>query len=232
MIGGKRVLALIPARGGSKGIPGKNVIDLCGKPLIFYSIKAGRESHYIDDVVVTTDSEEIAEVSKTFGAEVPFLRPDSLASDKAKTIAAVLHAICYLKKQKREYDILVLLQPTQPLRRAEDIDRALETYINHGMQDLVSVKKVEEHPALMRTIARQGKLEKILKQDSCIRRQDMPIYYLVDGSIYINDVKRLNSETGFNENAIPFIMDSDRSIDIDEWRDLELAELMLKKEKN
>ncbi|MEY8518860.1 acylneuraminate cytidylyltransferase family protein [Lachnospiraceae bacterium 29-84] len=230
MINGKRVLALIPARGGSKGIPKKNVIDLCGRPLISYSIKAGRQSRYVDDVVVTTDSEEIAEVSKAYGADVPFLRPGELASDTAKTIDAVLHAIDSLRIRNREYDILALLQPTQPLRRAKDIDRALETYMDHGMQDVVSVKKVQEHPVLMRTIAQKGKLENLLKRNSTVRRQDMPVYYLVDGSIYINAINRLSQQTGFNDNPIPFIMDAERSVDIDGWRDLERAEYLLNKE--
>lgn len=231
MIGDKRVLALIPARGGSKGIKGKNIVDLCGKPLISYSVLAGLESRYIDRVMVTTDSEGIAKVSRQFGADVPFLRPEYLASDTAKTIDAVLHAIEWLHSRGEAYDILVLLQPTQPLRTAGDIDRALEAYIGHGMQDLVSVKKVDEHPVLMRSINCQGKLEPLLGLNSTIRRQDMPDYYIVDGSIYINDINRLNPQTSFNDNPIPFLMDADRSVDIDEWRDLELAEFILEREK-
>lgn len=231
MIENKRVLALIPARGGSKGIKGKNIVSLCGKPLIGYSIQAGLDSRYIDRVIVTTDSEKIAMISRELGADVPFLRPEYLASDTAKIIDAAIHALDYLKAEKEEYDILVLLQPTQPLRRAEDIDRALEHYIELGMQDMVSVKKVEQHPVLMRTINQQGKLESLLKLDSTIRRQDMPAYYLVDGSIYINDVNKMSPQTSFNDNPMPFVMDAERSVDIDERKDLEFVELILKREK-
>ena len=155
MIEGKRVLALIPARGGSKGIKDKNITPLCGKPLIAYSVLAAKNSRYIDDVVVTTDSERIAETAKAYGAEVPFLRPAELASDTAKTIDAVLHAVKWLEDHQKSYDLLVLLQPTQPLRRTEDIDGAIELCIQRDMQDVVSVKEVSEHPILMRTIVKR-----------------------------------------------------------------------------
>ena len=136
------MLALIPARGGSKGIKGKNIIDINGKPLIAYTIEAGKQSKYIDDVVVTTDSEKIAEVSKKYGAEIPFMRPAEYAQDKSKTIVAVLHAIKELKRQDKVYDTLVLLQPTQPLRTSEDIDKAIELYFEKSCMSLVSVSEV------------------------------------------------------------------------------------------
>lgn len=229
MIENKKVLALIPARGGSKGIKGKNIIQLCGKPLIAYSIMAGLESKYIDKVVVTTDSEEIARVSEHYGACVPFLRPTQLATDTAKTIDAVLHAVNWLQEAGEIYDILVLLQPTQPLRVAEDIDKALDIYMQVGMKSVVSVREVEEHPILMRTINPKGELENILLANSTIRRQDMPSYYIVDGSIYINNIKELSQNTSFNDNHIPYIMVPERSIDIDEMKDLRMAEVLLKR---
>lgn len=228
MIDDMRVLALIPARGGSKGIKGKNIIDLMGKPLISYSIIAGLESKYIDRVVVSTDSENIAKVAREYGADVPFMRPDYLASDTAKSIDAVIHAINWLKNNSEEYDILVLLQPTQPLREAIDIDNALECFIKNGKESLVSVKKVAEHPVLMRTIGAEGKLEKLLHINSTIRRQDMEDYYVVDGSIYINLVSELNTDTSLNDNVVPYIMDSNKSVDIDEMMDLIIAEGMMK----
>ena len=117
MYGSKKVLALIPARGGSKGIKKKNIVLLDGKPLIAYSIEASLRSKYIDSTVITTDSREIAEIAEKFGGRVPFLRPAELAQDKSKTIDAVLHAIRQLTIKRENYDILVLLQPTQPLRR-------------------------------------------------------------------------------------------------------------------
>lgn len=228
MIEGKKVLALIPARGGSKGIKDKNIIPLCGKPLIAYSIQAAKDSRYIDDVVVTTDSERIAETARTYGAKVPFLRPAELASDTAKTIDAVLHAVKWLEAKRKTYDLLVLLQPTQPLRKAEDIDEALELCIEKGMQDVVSVKAVSEHPILMRIIDQKGELKGLLPMQSTVRRQDMPQYYLVDGSIYVNRIENLKESTSFNDNPIPYIMDAKCSVDIDELSDLEQAERLLK----
>lgn len=228
MIEKRKILALIPARGGSKGIKGKNIVELCGKPLIAYSILAGLESKYIDKVVVTTDSEEIAEVSKRFGAEVPFFRPAYLASDTAKTIDAVLHAVEWLREHGEDYDILVLLQPTQPLRTGVDIDEAIETYMKNGMKAVVSVKEVDEHPILMRTINEKGYLDPLLPVNSTIRRQDMPSYYIVDGSIYINSIEELNHETSLNDNSIPYIMAAEKSVDIDETKDLKMAEILCK----
>lgn len=223
MIEGRRVLALIPARGGSKGIKDKNIIDLCGMPLIAYSIRAGIESGYIDSVVVTTDSERIAGVAREYGAEVPFLRPDELASDTSKSIDAVLHAVRWLKEHGESFDILVLLQPTQPLRTAKDIDGALEKYMEEGMQPLISLTEAEESPVLMRTVNTEGRLEKVLDIDCSLRRQDMSRYYIIDGSIYINSVKELSEDTNFGDNAVPYIMPKERSVDIDEYKDLEKA---------
>lgn len=228
MIEGKRVLALIPARGGSKGIKDKNITPLCGKPLIAYSVLAAKNSRYIDDVVVTTDSERIAETAKAYGAEVPFLRPAELASDTAKTIDAVLHAVKWLEDHQKSYDLLVLLQPTQPLRRTEDIDGAIELCIQRDMQDVVSVKEVSEHPILMRTIDEKGELQNVLSMQSTVRRQDMPQYYLVDGSVYVNRIETLSESTSFNDNPIPYIMDAKYSVDIDEPSDLEQAETAVK----
>ena len=228
MISGKRVLALIPARGGSKVIKGKNIIDLCGKPLIAYSIDAAKESAYVDRIVVTTDSEQIQKVSADCGAYVPFLRPQELASDTAKTIDAVLHAVNWLKERGDNYDILLLLQPTQPLRRAQDIDAALNLFVESGERGVVSVRPVEEHPILMRTMD-GGEMEHVLPLGSTVRRQDMPEYVLVDGSIYINRIADLSEKTSFNDNPVPYCMEKQYSVDIDEWTDLELAKWYLQK---
>ncbi len=232
MIAGQRVLALIPARGGSKGIKGKNIIDVCGKPLLGYSVDAAKKSQYVDGVVVSTDSEEIAETARRCGAEVPFLRPERLASDTAKSIDAVLHAVDTLREQGNGYDIVVLLQPTQPLRTAEDIDGALEAFERQGRKGLVSVCEVEEHPILMRTIGENGTLERVLSCSSTVRRQDMPPFYKVNGCIYINGVEELSEETSFNDNPIPYVMPRERSIDIDSYADLDKLRRMLAGEEN
>ena len=153
MYNDKKVLALIPARGGSKGIKNKNIADLCGKPLISYTIESAKNSKYIDDIVVTTDSRQIAEVSEKYGAEIPFIRPIELAGDTSKTIDAVIHAIDKLNELKRIYDVLVLLQPTQPLRTYEDIDNSIECFFRNDEKSLVSVSLVEDHPLLIRNIS-------------------------------------------------------------------------------
>lgn len=226
MFHGKKILALIPARGGSKGIKDKNITDLGGKPLIAYSVECGLHSKYVDSVVVTTDSAKIAEVAKQCGARVPFLRPAELASDTAKTLDAVLHAVKTLEGMGESYDLLLLLQPTQPLRTSEDVDGAIELYFEQSCEDLVSVCEVSDHPILIRTIE-QGRLHNLLACSSTCRRQDMPAYYRINGCIYINAVARLNENTSFNDNPVPYVMEQSHSVDIDEPIDLEVARLYI-----
>lgn len=226
MYKGKKILGLIPARGGSKGIPRKNTVNLCGRPLIAYSIEAGRESKYIDYLMVSTDDELIASISRKYGAEVPFLRPKELASDTAKTIDAVLHAIYALRERKMVFDCVILLQPTQPLRTTEDIDASVELFFEKGCRALVSVSEVDDHPILTRSIE-NGQLKPLLDTSSTCRRQDMPKYYKINGCIYINSVDDLGKDTSFNDNCIPYIMEKSHSVDIDEMDDLNTAERYL-----
>ncbi len=226
-----RILALIPARGGSKGIPHKNITPLAGEPLIKYSIDAALQSKYIDYVLISTDDAEIAEISKKFGAKVPFLRPKELASDTAKTIDAVLHAIETLQEAGETFDSLVLLQPTSPLRTAEDIDGAVETFYQNNRRPVVSVSEVSDHPILIRTIEQtpEGeRLKPLLEGSSTVRRQDMPPFYRVNGSIYINPFEEIRRTTSFNDNPVPFVVPTSRSVDIDEPLDLVLAEFRMK----
>lgn len=227
MFNNQKILALIPARGGSKGIKDKNIIFLAGKPLIAYSIEAAKYSKYIDDIIVTTDSEKIAEISKQYGASVPFMRPAELAADTSKTIDAVLHAIQTLKTMGKEYDVLILLQPTQPLRTNKDIDEAIEIYYQNKEEGLVSVSPVDDSPLLIRSISNDGKLLNLLSQNSTCRRQDMPEYYKVNGCIYINKIDEIDKNTSFNDNKVPFIMRKEHSVDIDELSDLWMAEYYL-----
>ena len=218
-----RIIAIIPARGGSKGIPHKNIIDLCGKPLISYTITAAKNSKYIDYVMVSTDDVEIAYVAKEYGAEVPFMRPGEMASDTSKTIDAVLHAVDTLSDMGEVFSDLVLLQPTEPLRTAEDIDGAIKEYYKHDRSSLVSVSEVDDHPILIRTIEKNT-LIPLLNVSSTCRRQDMPKYYKVNGCIYINRIESLDESTSFNDNHIPFVMNKSHSVDIDELSDLMMAQ--------
>ena len=229
MINNLKVLALIPARGGSKGIKDKNIYDINGKPLIAYSIIAAQNSKYVDDIVITTDSEKIKEVAESFDANVPFLRPAELATDNSKTIDAVVHATNTLKELGRDYDILLLLQPTCPLRTTEDIDNSLELFVSKGCVALVSVNKVKEHPILMRKINEDGMMDNLLNLPSTIRRQDMPPIYKVNGSIYINLIKELSNNTSLNDNPLAYITDDEHSVDIDDLDDIERVKNILRK---
>ena len=195
----KKILAIIPARAGSKGIKDKNIIDLNGKPLIAYSIEAGLKSKYIDKVVVTTDGEEIAREAIKYGAEVPFLRPEYLSSDNAKTIDAVIHCIEEMEKLGEKYDYVVLLQPTQPLRQSWHIDEAIELILEKNEEALVSVSKVKDNPILIRSIDSNG--------------------YAVN--------QNLNNKTSLNDNKLVYIMDEKYDVDIDEMLDLQIAEIMM-----
>ncbi len=226
MIDDLKVLAVIPARGGSKGIKDKNIYPLCSKPLIAYTIEAAGESKYVDRTIVSTDSERIAEVSKEYGAEVPFMRPESLAADNSKTIDVIMHVKDWTVKEGDLYDVLVLLQPTQPLRTAEDIDKALETFMDNDREALVSVCEVDDNPVLIRRIE-DNRLHAILNTQSTVRRQDMDKYYKVNGCIYINNMAEISENTSFNDNPVPFIMPSERSVDIDEKKDIKIAELYI-----
>ena len=220
----KRILAISPARGGSKGIPNKNIIDLCGKPLISYSIESGLKSTYIDNVLVSTDSSVIQNIAISYGASAPFLRPAVLSMDTSKTIDCMLHAIDYLKAQGDYYDYVVLLQPTQPIRQPQWIDEAIELLLNSDENSLVSVCPVTQHPILMRTIKEDGHLQSILPISSTVRRQDFPAVYTVNGSIYINRIDdNFNEQTSLNDNRLPYIMSKEVSIDIDSFDDLKRA---------
>ena len=222
MINDRTILAMIPARGGSKGIKDKNITPLAGKPLITYTIEAALQSRYIDRVVVSTDSEKIASVARAAGADVPFLRPAELASDTARSIDAVLHCI-----RVCQGDIFVLLQPTSPLRTAEDIDAAIETFIAHGEKGLCSVNEIGDHPILTRMMDGDGMLQPLLNTNSTVRRQDMPTFYHVNGAIYINRIDEINRDTSFNDNPVGYVMPRERSVDIDTVEDLRIAEMLL-----
>ncbi|MBK5262595.1 MAG: acylneuraminate cytidylyltransferase family protein [Peptostreptococcaceae bacterium] len=228
MINGRSVLAIIPARGGSKGIPNKNITDLGGKPLIVHSIIVAQNSKYIDNIFVSTDSKSIAAVSEKYGVKVPSLRPSEMATDQAKIIDVIIQCIADLKRGGLSYDIIVLLQPTQPLRTSQDIDAALETFLKNDCKAVVGVSEVTDSPVLIRKINDEGILENMLGNvQSTVRRQDMEKYYRVNGAVYINLASEINKDLSFNDNKIPFVMDKSRSIDIDEELDLLIAEAIL-----
>ena len=211
----KTFLALIPARGGSKGIPNKNITLINGRPLIDYTLQAAIHSNYIDKVVVSTDSNKIAECVQSNITVIK--RPAELSTDESKTITAILHAI---HSMKATYDYLVLLQPTQPLRESWHIDEAIEKLIDENLEDVVSISKAENHPILLRTMASNHELSPLLERDSSVRRQDFEDCYVVNGAVYINKIDTLTIETSLNDNKYGYLMESKYNLDIDEAEDL------------
>lgn len=227
MIDGKKVLAWIPARGGSKGIKNKNIKNLNGKPLISYTIQAALSCSYVDKVLVSTDSAEIASIANMYGADTPFLRPSYLATDTSKTIDAVMHTLHFFKDSGSSYDIFCLLQPTSPLRTSEDIERSLELFVDNSFRSLVSVNEARSHPVMMRKIDKSGRLLHLVSKNSTVRRQELEKIYEVNGSIYINLCSEINKGTSFNDNEIPFVMATEHAIDIDTNEDFIIAEAFL-----
>lgn len=216
MIKGKKVIGLIPARGGSKEIPRKNVICVAGKPLIAYSIESAHKSKYLDDVIVSTDDREILDISQNLGAAV-IKRPPELASDTAPVISTVLHTIDLFPGS----DLIILLQPTSPLRLATDIDEALEFFLRHEAMSCVSVRSATENPFWMYTISKRNELSPVVDSPIPVRRQDSPKIFIINGAIYLADVGWLrNSKRFIDEKTIAFIMPTGRSLDIDSWEDL------------
>lgn len=229
MTNGREVLALIPARGGSKSIPGKNIVLLEGLPLIAYSILAAEQSETVSRIVVSTDDLEIAEVGRRFGAEVPFMRPASLAGDATPSIAVVRHALDILKKEEGyQPDVLVLLQPTSPLRSSEDIDAAVEKLLDSGCDSVVSVTAAGQHPYWMYTLQGDRLLPLNDEGIGVMRRQDLPDVYCLNGAVYATRpgvIYEHDSLKGPDTRAL--VMPADRSVDIDEPLDLLVAAALL-----
>lgn len=233
MYKGKRILGLIPARGGSKGIPSKNIIEIYGKPLIQYSIECAKGSKYLDRTIISTDDEKIKEVALKFGGDVPFMRPPELALDTSKTIDAVVHAINWLKERGEEYNYLVLLQNTVPLRKPWHIDEAIEKLFESNEKSLVSVTEVDENPVLMRTINADGTVHNLLEVNSTMRRQDFPKFYRVDGAIYIQKLdEEFGLNTSLNDGRLAYKIEERYSVDIDTYLDIKKIEFYLDQELN
>lgn len=229
MFKNKKFLAIIPARGGSKGIPNKNIMPICGKPLIAYTIEAAKKSKYIDEIMVSTDSDIIKVIAQQSGAKVPFLRPAELSKDNVKSIDVVMHTIDFYKNKNISFDYVILLQPTSPLRTVEHLDKAIEKLIESNKSSLVSVCEVDENPVLMRSIENEKLKEVISFEGTNLRRQDLPAFYIFNGALYINSSDMIVQKKKFvDENTIPYVMDKESSIDIDTMLDARLVELIIK----
>jgi len=219
MIGSRSVLALIPARGGSRGLPGKNILPVAGRPLLAFSVDAARGSRFVDRVVLSSDDEAIIAAARGCGCEVPFRRPAALATDDATTIDVVLHAL----DQLPGYDVLVLLQPTSPLRNAADVDAACERFAASGAPACVSVSPVEQSPYWMFRLDDHGALRPVIESGHRFtRRQDLPQAYALNGAIYIADVSWLRKTRTFvSPETVAYVMPESRAIDIDTAEDFE-----------
>lgn len=186
MLNDKKILALINARGGSKGVPRKNVRPMNGKPLIGYSIECGKASLYIDRLIVSTDDPEIADVSKSFSADVPFLRPPELAGDTARQIDAMTHAVDFLEQRGERYDYICVLQPTCPLRSTADVDGTLSLLASSGADSVITVTEVGgRHPRTLYTKKENGCLKPYLQSDNGgVLRQNFEELFWRTGGVY------------------------------------------------
>jgi len=225
------VLVIIPARGGSKGIPRKNIKPLNGKPLIYYAIDTARAITVDENICVSTDDVEIKSVVEAYGLKVPFLRPDELATDTAGSYEVLLHALDYFEKQGKKYDIVLLLQVTSPFRTAEQVKEALELFRQTNDKDamVVSVKECPSNPYYDIFEEDQNGFLQISKGDGTIyRRQDAPKVYEYNGAIYIMDARTLK-HTHMHKipHRVKYVMDAKSSFDLDTMQDWQMAEMML-----
>jgi len=229
MFEGRRVLALVPARGGSKGLPGKNVAPLRGRPLIAWTIAAAAGSAHVDDVVVSTDDDDIARAAADAGAGVPFRRPAALAGDAARMSEVVAHTLSTLATAQSEYGWLLLLQPTSPLRTTTHIDAAFARLAQSGGSAVVSVCEAEHSPLWMHELPPDGNMGAFsLSSATLANRQDLPTFHRLNGAIYLADVGYWRARSSFlGPPTFAYVMAQEDSIDIDSRLDLDLAELVL-----
>ena len=226
MYKGKKILAIIPARGGSKGLPGKNIKDLCGKPLIAYSIDVARAFTDDENICVSTDSEEIKQVVEKYGLKVPFLRPDYLATDTATSNDVLVHAVNFFKEQGREYKKLCLLQPTSPLRAVEDIEGAIALYTD-DIDMVVSVMK-SHAPAVLCNDDENGFVQLVYNKKAA-GRQQLPDMYEFNGAVYVINVQSLMEKgMGAFTKRVKYVMSKEHSVDIDDIYDFYQVESILK----
>lgn len=228
MIGGKRVLAIVPARKGSKRLKDKNILPLMGKPLIAWTLDAAKESYYIDNIFVSTDSQIICDIALEKKVHCPFLRPKELAKDTATTNDVITHVVEYLENNGDFYDYIMLLQPTSPLRTTCDIDAAIEKIYQMDKDTLVSMSRCDHPPILTNVLPENESLEGFLKKENNVRSQDLPTYYRINGALYIfkrSYVGKLSDI--YNDKGIAFISTEGTDVDIDTLQDFKFAEYLI-----
>lgn len=225
------IVAVIPARGGSKGIPRKNLVQVAGRPLIAYAIDAARNAASVDRVLISTDDPEIADVGGKLGAEVPFLRPPELADDAAPMLGVLRHALAWLESQGVAVEALVLLQPTSPLRTGRHVDEAIAFFRSAPASSVVSVVEVPHqfNPVSVMKLSAQGRLVPFLGDGVVVtRRQDKPQAYARNGpAVLVCHPDTLRAGELYGDRCRPYVMSDEDSLDIDTPRDLALAEQAL-----
>lgn len=230
MIRTEDILTIIPARGGSKGVPRKNIRELGGKPLIAYTIEAAIGSSYIDRLIVSTDNEEIADISREWGSDVPFIRPSELATDTAKAIEVVKHALMAMEKLDGcEYKVIVYLEPPAPFKTSKDIDACIELFYEQNPASVVSVNKANQfHPILMKKIE-DNHLKPIWQNEpeGVPRQMYSPTAYMRNGAVYVLKKENILNDMFYGNSIVPYIMPDERSICIDTLLDWYAAEAMI-----
>ena len=230
-----KILGIIPARAGSKGLKDKNILKLNKKPLIAWSILAAKKSKVLSKVIVSTDSLKISRIAKKYGAEVPFMRPAKYSGDNAKSSDLIIHALKFFIKKKIHFDYVVLIEPTSPLREASDIRKCISLIKKNEIDTLVSVSKVKSpHPRFIYKFSSEFKIKPYIssKKNLSARRQDVESLYFLEGTIYCSNVKTfLRKKTFYHNNTSAFVVPKWKSIEIDSLFDLKLSEFIMKNKK-
>lgn len=226
MIDGRSVLAIITARGGSKGLPGKNLKPVGGMPMLAWSIAAAHGSRYIDRTILSSEDVDIIATAQDYGCEVPFTRPAEYAADDSPLLDAVEHALDHLPN----YDVLVVLQASSPLRLPDDIDGALRLMLDAGAPSVVSVTAVEKSPYWMYTIDADARMNPLLDPELASRqRQQLPPVHVLNGAVYAMETKWLRRGRRFvDDETVAYVMPRERSLDVDEALDLQLIDALMR----
>jgi CMP-N,N'-diacetyllegionaminic acid synthase len=231
MINGKKVLVILPARGGSKGLPGKNGRPLQGRPLLAWTIDAAKGSRFVDKVLLSSDSQELIEIAKRFGADAPFVRPESLSGDLAKQEDAILHAMAWVESTEGAYDYIMMLTATNPLRTAADIDAAVERMVAEPRaRAVMTVIECEHSPLFANVLPPDGNMDNFVPEEYRLKnRQELPKYYRICGSVCLSEWEHFKKHRSFVTPETYALVTSARSgLDIDGLGDFMLAETYLK----
>lgn len=221
-------LAIIPARSGSKGLKDKNIKKLLGKPLMAYSIDAALKSALFDEVMISTDSEVYAEIAKQYGASVPFLRSEEMASDSANSWDTVREVLEKYKNLNKEFDTVCLLQPTSPLRTTQDIINAYKIYEQKSASTVIGVCQTEHSPLWENTLPEDNAMDNFISKENQLRRQMLPKYYRINGAMYIVSTEQIRKDNDIYKNSYAYVMPAEKSIDIDTELDFIIAESIMK----